>query len=203
MTGLTLIVVAGLVGYLLGSVPSGLLLLRAMGAPDPRTMGSGNIGATNVARAGGRGVGLTTLVLDVTKGVLPVLFFGARDPRAGAVAGLAAVLGHCHPVWLRFSGGKGVATFLGACAALAFPVAPLAFVLTWGMLVAATRLVSVASVAACCVAAIAALVSGGSMASWPGWALVMAALLVTMRHRANFARIRRGEEPRMGRGRQT
>ena len=98
VTSAGLLVLAAVTGYLLGSLPSGLLILRAIGGPDPRSIGSGNIGATNVARAGGRGVGLATLVLDVAKGLLLALFFAARDPHAGAVAGLAAVIGHCHPI---------------------------------------------------------------------------------------------------------
>ena len=205
MSGAVLLSAAALTGYLLGSVPWGLLLLRAVGGPDPRSVGSGNIGATNVTRAGGRGLGLATLVLDAVKALAPALFFASIDPRAGALAGLSAVLGHCYPVWLRFSGGKGVATFLGACLGLASPMAPLVFGLTWGAVMGLTRFVSLASVAGCVAAAVATFVFSylrdGAHASWPGAALIAASAVVALRHRANFARIRKGEEPHVGQGR--
>lgn len=205
MNAASLLGLAALTGYLFGSVPWGILLLRASGGPDPRDIGSGNIGATNVSRAGGRGLGLATLVLDATKAFVPALFFASRDPRAGAVAGFCAVLGHCYPIWLRFAGGKGVATFLGACLGLASPLGPLVFAATWAAVAALTRFVSVASVAGCIAAAAATLAfrwfREDAHAWWPGAALLAASVIVALRHRANFARIREGVEPHVGQGR--
>src|SRR6185295_4270298 len=114
-------------GYLLGSIPCGLLLLRVVGGPDPRRVGSGNIGATNVARAGGRKLGLLTLALDAGKAALAAALAALSGPEAAAVAGTAAVVGHSFPAWLAFRGGKGVACFLGAACVVAGPLAVIIF----------------------------------------------------------------------------
>jgi glycerol-3-phosphate acyltransferase PlsY len=186
------------VGYLAGSVPFGLILTRALGLGDLRAIGSGNIGATNVLRTGSKGAAAATLLLDALKGAAAVLaarMSAAED--AAQLAGLAALLGHCFPVWLGFRGGKGVATFLGVAFALAWPVG-LAAVLTWGAVAAAFRYSSLAGMAAAAAAPLWALALGAG-----GAALLLAliALLVLWRHRANIARLRAGTEPRIGRGR--
>ncbi|MFA5122888.1 glycerol-3-phosphate acyltransferase, partial [Zavarzinia sp.] len=117
------IALAGGGGYLLGSIPFGLVLTRAAGLGDIRAVGSGNIGATNVLRTGNKGLALATLLLDGGKGAIAVgLALWLLSPLAAVVAGGAAFLGHCFPVWLNFKGGKGVATFLGTLLAIAFPV---------------------------------------------------------------------------------
>lgn len=183
-------------GYVAGSVPFGLLLLRLAGGPDPRRVGSGNIGATNVTRAGGRMLGALTLALDVAKAALPVGVATRLGPGPAAACAAGAVMGHCFPVWLRFSGGKGVATLLGASAALAWPVAALAFLGAWGAMLLASRIVSVSSLAASWTAPVAAGLAGAGAPAVG--ALCVGAALVTFRHRANLRRLRRGEEPRVG-----
>ncbi len=140
-----------LCSYLCGSIPFGLLLVRALSGRDVREVGSGNIGATNVARAAGRTAAIVTLLLDAAKGFLPTLLAIRFAPQlgtswAGAACGVAAVLGHCFPVWLRFAGGKGVATGLGVTLSLA-PFAALAGAATWLLLYAAFRISSVGSLA--------------------------------------------------------
>ena len=127
-------------GYLLGSVPFGVLVTRALGLGDVRAIGSGNIGATNVLRTGSKGAALATLLLDGGKGALAVLLARAVAPEdAAQLAGLAAFLGHCFPVWLGFRGGKGVATFLGLLLAVAWPVG-LAACATWAASAALLRI---------------------------------------------------------------
>jgi glycerol-3-phosphate acyltransferase PlsY len=181
-------------GYLCGSIPSGLLLARRAGI-DVRRTGSGNIGAANVARSAGVGLGLATLAADALKGAVPVLL--ARwlgvDPAMEAASGLAAFLGHVFPISLRFSGGKGVATALGVLATLAPLAAAAAVAVFLGALVIC-RYVSVASVlgAATAPAAVAAL---GQPRAVLAAALVMSVVIV-LRHRGNFARLRAGAEPR-------
>jgi glycerol-3-phosphate acyltransferase PlsY len=193
-TGAGLLVAAVATGYLLGSVPFGLLVSKLAGSTDPRTVGSGNIGATNVTRAGGRGLGVATLALDALKGALPALAFARVSLLAGALAGLAAIAGHCFPAWLRFRGGKGVATFLGVGAALCWPAA-LVFAAAYAATAAAVRIASVASLAATWASCVTALLLGPQEVAA---ALLLAALVITWRHRGNLARLRRGEETRMG-----
>jgi glycerol-3-phosphate acyltransferase PlsY len=145
-----------LAGYALGSVPWGLVLSKLTGRTDPRSVGSGNIGATNVMRAGGKALGAATLLLDAGKGVAAVLLFSGGAPWAfagtrsplGAVAGLAAVFGHCFPVWLKLHGGKGVATYLGVAVALLGVRALALFVGLWALAWALTRIAGAASLAA-------------------------------------------------------
>ncbi|MFW8635722.1 glycerol-3-phosphate 1-O-acyltransferase PlsY [Cribrihabitans pelagius] len=182
-------------GYLLGSVPFGLLVTRAFGLGNLRQIGSGNIGTTNVLRTGSKAAAALTLLLDGGKGAAAVLL--ARSLAGGdaaQIAGLAAFLGHCFPVWLGFMGGKGVATFLGLMLALAWP-AGIAACLTWLAAAALSRISS-----------LGALVSAASAPLW-GWLLgypevvALAAVLavtVFVRHNANIARLRAGTEPRIG-----
>ncbi|WP_421847275.1 glycerol-3-phosphate 1-O-acyltransferase PlsY [Novosphingobium sp.] len=180
--------------YLLGSVPFGLLLTRLFGAGDLRSIGSGNIGATNVLRTGRKGLAAATLLLDLAKGAAAVLLARALFPGTEALAALAAVIGHCFPVWLRFNGGKGVATTMGVSLALAWPIG-LAYAVVWIGVLAVTRISSLGGLCAVIAAPIAALLTGhGSYAP----VLVLLALLVLWLHRANIARLRAGTEPRIG-----
>jgi glycerol-3-phosphate acyltransferase PlsY len=180
--------------YLLGSVPFGLLLTRLFGAGDLRAIGSGNIGATNVLRTGRKGLAVATLLLDLAKGAAAVLLARALFPGSEALAAFAAVIGHCFPVWLRFKGGKGVATTMGVALGLAWPIG-LAYAAVWLGVLAATRISSVGGMCAVIAAPIAALLVGQT-----AYAPVLAALalLVLWLHRANIARLRAGTEPRIG-----
>lgn len=191
--------------YLLGSIPFGLLLTKAAGLGDVRQIGSGNIGATNVLRTGNKGLAAATLLLDGLKGFLAVALvrqlFADNSPallfaEAGPVpaAALGAVLGHCFPVWLRFKGGKGVATNAGVSFGLGWPIG-LAYALVWLGLLAATRISSLAGMSAVVAAAIAAAVFGYSQFV-P--VLVVIAAIILWLHRANIGRLLRGEEPRVG-----
>ncbi|SLN47546.1 Glycerol-3-phosphate acyltransferase [Roseivivax jejudonensis] len=183
------------IGYLLGSVPFGLVITRAMGLTDPRTIGSGNIGATNVLRTGSKLAGASTLILDAVKGAVAVLLarFAAGDDSA-QIAGLAAFIGHCYPVWLRFVGGKGVATFLGVMLAMIWPVGLLTCA-TWIAGVALTRVSSVGALTAAILSAGWAMLIGRFDAVL---VIVLMTLLMIWRHRQNIARLRAGTEPRLG-----
>jgi glycerol-3-phosphate acyltransferase PlsY len=185
-----------LLGYALGSIPFGLILTRLMGAGDLRSIGSGNIGATNVLRTGRKGLAAATLLLDLGKGLTAVLIAWHWLPDAPAFAALGAVLGHCFPVWLRFKGGKGVATLMGVSLGLAWPVG-LAYALTWVAMLAVTRISSLAGMTAAVVAPVVALATG-HVAFVP--ALAALAVLVLFLHRANLSRLRAGTEPRIGGG---
>lgn len=193
----------GLAAYLLGSIPSGYLL-GLLYRIDVRAEGSGNIGATNVARSVGAFAGIATLAIDMAKGALPVLlvdglasFTADADhaTRARIVAAVAAVSGHIFPVFLRFRGGKGVATTFGALAALT-PLAALAAAAAFGVVLGAARIVSVASIVAALVAPIAAASFGYPMPAVGATAVM--AVLITVRHRDNLRRLRAGAEPRVG-----
>ncbi len=184
-----------LLGYVLGSIPFGLLLTRMGGAGDIRTIGSGSIGATNVLRTGRRGLAAATVLLDGGKGVVAVLVAAALGgPSAALWAGLGAVLGHLFPIWLRFRGGKGVATGLGVLLAVAWPVGATACA-AWLLGAAAVRISSAAGLFAFAVAPVAAYALGeGSVALLA----VAIALLVFARHAANIRRLLSGTEPRIG-----
>ena len=193
-----MLVLAGMaLGYLLGSIPFGLLLARAGGAGDIRKIGSGNIGATNVLRTGNKGMAALTLLLDGAKGWLaPVLvdrFDGSATGPALAAA-IGALLGHCFPAWLGFKGGKGVATMMGVSLALV-PGAGLAYALVWLGMLAGLRISSLAGMSAALAAPLAAALLGR-----PDEAVVLAGLaaLVLFQHRENIARLRAGTEPRVG-----
>jgi glycerol-3-phosphate acyltransferase PlsY len=187
-----------LLGYLLGSIPFGLLLTRTAGLGDIRGIGSGNIGATNVLRTGRKGLAAATLILDAIKGAAAILIARAVlwDQDTALFAGLAAVLGHLFPVWLSFKGGKGVATALGVLVAASWPVG-LAACATWLVVAAIARLSSLASLAALVAAPIVALIL-------EEFGLVKLAftiaVLVFVRHQANIRRLFAGTEPRIGRG---
>ncbi|MBB3939927.1 glycerol-3-phosphate acyltransferase PlsY [Novosphingobium fluoreni] len=181
-------------GYLLGSIPFGLLLTRLTGAGDLRSIGSGNIGATNVLRTGRKGLAATTLLLDLAKGLVAVLLARSIWPGAEPFAAVAAVVGHCFPAWLGFRGGKGVATLAGVSFGLAWPIG-LVYAGLWLGMLAITRVSSVGGMSAAVGAPIAALVLG-----YPAYApaLAILAVLVVWMHRANIARLRSGTEPRIG-----
>jgi glycerol-3-phosphate acyltransferase PlsY len=186
---------AAAIGYLLGSIPFGLVLTRAAGLGDIRRIGSGNIGATNVLRTGRRGLALATLLLDGGKGAVAVLAVGwFLAPPAGLVAGTAAVIGHNFPVWLRFKGGKGVATTLGTlCAAV--PIVGLMACATWLAMASIYRISSLSALVALAMAPAYAWLLGQPSAAL---AFALLALLGWVRHHANIARLLRGTEPRIG-----
>ena len=183
-------------GYLLGAVPFGLVVSRLAGGPDPRTAGSRNIGATNVARLAGKPAGIACLLLDVAKGALPTWLALARlaEPWQAALVGLAAFLGHLYPLYLRFKGGKGVATALGVWLALS-PSALGGILLVFGLVAWRTRYVSLASMSACTSAPLWLLLAKAPPAQ-VALAALMAALVI-YRHRENIARLRAGQENRL------
>jgi len=184
---------AALAGYLLGSVPFGLVLTRAAGLGDIRTIGSGNIGATNVLRTGRKDLALATLLLDGGKGAIAVLIAYAFGwpPH---VAGAAAILGHCFPVWLKFNGGKGVATFLGTLVALWWP----AGLLACGAWLATAFAFRISSLGALVAAAAAPLILFAMGKPAFAVAAFFMAALVFLRHGANISRLAHGTEPRIG-----
>lgn len=198
---------ASLLGFLLGSVPFGLILTRAAGLGDVRKIGSGSIGATNVLRTGNKGLAAATVLLDAGKGALavvlaPILF--APDPLAASdlfhgverFAAVGAVAGHCFTPWLRFKGGKGFATAAGVLAAMAWPVM-LVCAGIWAVTLLLSRISSVSSM----VAVIAAPVVAGLWGNiWLVSPLVVIAVIVLIQHRANIGRLMRGEEPKVGSG---
>jgi glycerol-3-phosphate acyltransferase PlsY len=193
--GLALWALAAAFGYGLGSIPFGLVLTRLAGKGDIRHTGSGNIGATNVLRSGSKPLAALTLVLDAAKGAAAVLVIAhwSGDGSAGAAAGLAAVVGHDFPVWLRFRGGKGVATTLGVLLAVAWPVGLLACA-TWLAVALLLRYSSLAALAALGAAPFYAQWLGGEAAG----VAALLALLAIIRHHANIRRLLKGEEPRIG-----
>ncbi len=187
------ILLAAVLGYLLGSVPFGLVITKAAGLGDIRSIGSGNIGATNVLRTGRKDLALATLLLDSGKGAIAVLIAYALS-WPPEVAGAAAFLGHCFPVWLKFQGGKGVATFLGTLLALWFPAGAFACAIWLGC----AFLFKYSSLAALIAAAASPLVLFAmGKPSFAIAALFMAALIF-IRHKANIARLIKGEEPKIG-----
>jgi glycerol-3-phosphate acyltransferase PlsY len=182
-------------GYLLGSIPFGLILTRAAGGPDIRAIGSGNIGATNVLRTGRRGLAAATLLCDMFKGTIAVLaakhFAGAE---AALIAGLGAFLGHLFPVWLKFKGGKGVATYIGVLMGLAWPAA-LIFCAIWLGVAAIFRYSSLAALVASALTPMTLWLFG--QPSMAALFLALSALLWIM-HRANIARLLAGSEGKIG-----
>jgi glycerol-3-phosphate acyltransferase PlsY len=190
MTG---IIAAAIVGYLLGSIPFGLVLGFLCGYGDIRRIGSGNIGATNVLRTGSKGLAAATLLLDLVKGTVAVVIAKLWGPQAALVAGFCVVLGHVYPFWLGFRGGKGVATALGVLLVIAWPVALLAAAV-WLAVAWASRYASLAAL----VAAVAAAILSPLLAD-DATAVVIAAiaLLVILRHHENIRRLIAGEESRI------
>jgi glycerol-3-phosphate acyltransferase PlsY len=187
-------VFAALLGYLVGSIPFGLLLAKAAGKGDIRQIGSGNIGATNVLRTGSKVLAAAVLLLDLGKGFAAVTAAWRWFPDAVSAAALAAVIGHCFPVWLGFKGGKGVATNAGVSFGLAWPVGA-AYALVWLAMLAASRISSLAGMCAVVAAAVAAAALGFNQ-----FVPVLAAIavLVIWLHRENIRRLLAGEEPRIG-----
>jgi glycerol-3-phosphate acyltransferase PlsY len=194
-TGIALYALWAAIGYLLGSIPFGLLLTKALGLGNLREIGSGNIGATNVLRTGNKGAAAATLLLDGAKGAVAVLL--AREfagEAAAQIAALAAFLGHCFPVWLGFKGGKGVATFLGLMLALAWPVGLLACA-TWLATAVISRISSLSALVAASWSILWCLLVGQGQVFF---LTLILALLIIWRHRENLARLKAGTEPRIG-----
>ncbi|MGI9525237.1 MAG: glycerol-3-phosphate 1-O-acyltransferase PlsY [Hyphomicrobiaceae bacterium] len=197
------ILLSAVVGYALGSIPSGLILGHLAGMGDIRRIGSGNIGATNVLRTGNKLLAAATLLCDLGKGALavgmtPLIIGTPPDAFAGRdiamVAGLAAFLGHLFPIWLSFQGGKGVATYIGVVAGLLWPLA-IGFCIVWLVTAALTRYSSLAAL----VAAVATPVAAAATTDWgmTGFLFCMSSLLI-LRHRENIRRLLDGEESRIG-----
>jgi glycerol-3-phosphate acyltransferase PlsY len=186
---------AAVLGYLLGSIPFGLLLTRAAGLGDIRSIGSGNIGATNVLRTGNKGLAAVTLFLDAAKGAVAVLLarwlFGEE---AAMVAGIFAFLGHVFPVWLQFKGGKGVATFIGVLTALSWPVG-LIFCAVWVIIAFAQKYSSLAGITAAATSPIFAYVISDSIPLAATVGLV--AIILILRHWQNMRRLWAGTEPKI------
>jgi glycerol-3-phosphate acyltransferase PlsY len=192
----TLILILGplLLGYLLGSIPFGLLLTRAAGLGDIRNIGSGNIGATNVLRTGHKGLAAATLLLDALKGVAAVLIADQVGQLAAVGAAAGAVIGHMFPVWLSFKGGKGMATTLGVMWGLSWPVGAIACA-AWLLCAAIFRYSSLASLLSVVIAAPAAWLLTDPRAAT---LLTLLVPLVWVRHHENIARLIKGTEPRIG-----
>jgi len=189
--------VAILLAALLGSIPFGLLLTRAAGLGDVRSIGSGNIGATNVLRTGNKKLAAATLLLDALKGAVAVWLAGwLAGPEWEPAAAVAAVLGHCHPPWLGFKGGKGMATALGVMLGLAWPIFVVA-ALTWLAAAKISKISSVGALSAIAAAPIAALVFSTQGAAL---GLLILGLYVVWRHKSNIERLLAGTEPRIGQG---
>ena len=189
------IVLSLIFGYLMGSIPFGLLLTRAAGGPDIREIGSGNIGATNVLRTGRKGIAAATLICDMLKGTLAVIvaayYFGGN---AGLAAGLAAFLGHLFPVWLKFKGGKGVAVYIGILLGLYWPAAFI-FGVVWGIVAWLSRYSSLSALIASALTPLGLWLMGQPDAA----ALFLALTIATwIMHRANIARLLNGSEGKIG-----
>ena len=194
-SSLTMLGLVAVLGYLLGSVPFGLVITRALGLGDLRQIGSGNIGATNVLRTGNKPAALATLLLDSGKGAIAVLIARyAMGESAALVAGGAAFFGHIFPVWLGFKGGKGVATFLGTMIALAWPLG-LAVCGVWLLTAVVARISSLSALVAAAASVPLAWVLG--LAHMMPLAALLA-VLIFWRHRSNIARIAQGTEPKIG-----
>jgi glycerol-3-phosphate acyltransferase PlsY len=192
---LMILLLWAVLGYLIGSIPFGVVVSRFMGLGNLRDIGSGNIGATNVLRTGSKPAAAATLILDAGKGAVVLLLarnFAGED--AAQIAALAALLGHCYPVWLKFSGGKGVATFLGILLALAWP-AGIAACLAWLIAAAITRMSSMAGLVATAASSILVILTGYGIAYL---LCVVLTVIVVWRHRANITRIKAGTEPKIG-----
>jgi acyl phosphate:glycerol-3-phosphate acyltransferase len=187
-------IIGFVIAYLIGSVPFGLLVTRLGGAGDVRAIGSGNIGATNVLRTGRKGLALATLALDLLKGALPVWLANRYlGPDMAVVAGLGAVVGHCFPIWLRFKGGKGVATAAGVVIVLTPAVAAIA-IAVFLLAVLATRYVSLGSILGALAAAPAAYFMGHVQAAE---LYLLLALIIVLKHAGNIRRLTAGNESRL------
>lgn len=183
-----------LFGYLLGSIPFGLIFARMAGLGDIRKIGSGNIGATNVLRSGRKGVAAATLLADMLKGAIAVWIGQRFGMEAGLLAGLGAFLGHCFPVWLKFKGGKGVATYIGVLIILSWKAAAI-FAVVWLLIAAITRYSSFAALIASL-----AVVAGLSWMNMNqvGYLFLLMTILIWIFHRANISRLLAGTEGKIG-----
>ena len=194
MLGIQIILL--LIAYLIGSIPSGLILTRLAGLGDVRNIGSGNIGATNVLRTGNKKLAATTLLMDMLKGAAAVYLVQvfAGHGLLDALAGLTAVLGHNFPIWLKFKGGKGVATTIGVLIALN-PLLGAAIILTWLAVFASSRISSLSAI----VSAMLAPVYAWALTTTAITSIVaMLSILIVIRHHANIRRLLKGEEPKFG-----
>lgn len=194
-SSMTQLILWAVLGYLMGSVPFGMIIAKVMGLGNLRNIGSGNIGATNVLRTGNKAAAALTLIFDAAKGTVAVLLARAlAGEDAAQIAALAAFLGHCFPVWLGFNGGKGVATFLGLWLALDWRVG-VACCLTWLVAAAIWRISSLGALVAAAMSVVWVLVLTDSS----NFTLsIVLTLLVYWRHSANLARIKAGTEPKIG-----
>ncbi|MEE2761646.1 MAG: glycerol-3-phosphate 1-O-acyltransferase PlsY [Pseudomonadota bacterium] len=189
--------IVAILSYLLGSIPFSLLLTRLAGLGDIRTIGSGNLGATNVLRTGRKDVAVVTLILDTGKGAAPILalvFWPIGHADLVLLAGLAAIVGHNFPIWLKFRGGKGVATTIGAMMAIAWPVG-LTFCGIWLLILALFRYSSLASLTALAITPVFAFALADKKVT--AFAILLTVLGIT-RHHANIRRLTRGEESKIG-----
>ena len=188
------VVLAFAFGYLLGSIPFGVLLTRATGGPDLRTIGSGNIGATNVLRTGRKGLAVATLLCDTLKGTFAVLAATRYGTDAALAAALGAFLGHLFPVWLKFKGGKGVATYIGLLIGLHWPAA-IVFCIVWLIVAAASRYSSLSALVASALTPL-----GLWLAGQPDVAtlFLLLTVLLWVMHRANIERLLKGNEGKIG-----
>ncbi|MEN3949954.1 glycerol-3-phosphate 1-O-acyltransferase PlsY [Iodidimonas sp. SYSU 1G8] len=194
MDGIPGVILAAFVGYLLGSIPFGLLLTKAAGLGDIRGIGSGNIGATNVLRTGNKWLALATLLLDAGKGAAAVFIARSITPDAVLIAAAAAFFGHLHPMWLNFRGGKGVAVFLGIALAINLWLGLLCCGV-WLLTGVMFRYSSVAALAAAAIAPVYAMALVGLL---EGVLFILLALMIFLRHTSNIRRLLRGEEPKIG-----
>ncbi len=196
LAGIAMATLGGLLlmGYLLGSIPFGIILTRLAGAGDLRSIGSGNIGATNVLRTGRKGLAAATLLFDLGKGALAIVIAEAVAPGSGPLAGFGAFLGHLYPIWLKFNGGKGVATLLGIAIALYWPLG-VVFALVWLGVAFAFRFSSLGGIMAAAAMPVAAWWFGMEQAQW---VFVATLVLVLWKHRGNIQRLMAGTEPKIG-----
>lgn len=192
--GLPLLLFAAVFGYLLGSIPFGLILTRMAGLGDVRSIGSGNIGATNVLRTGNKKLAAATLILDMLKGTAAVLIAGIVSPETAIIAGFGAFLGHVFPVWLKFKGGKGVATYLGILLGL-FWQGALIFAAVWLIIAYATRFSSLAALVAATITPIALYFIGVDQIAF---LFLILTAIVFIKHRANIERLASGTEGKIG-----
>jgi len=190
------LLVAGLVGYLFGSIPFGLVLTRLAGLGDVRNIGSGNIGATNVLRTGNKGLAALTLLLDMLKGFVPVFLISQFYDFLpfGLLAGFMALIGHMFPLWLKFKGGKGVATYIGVAFGFSYPVG-LTFIAIWLAMAFSLRYSSLSALTAALITPIAAFFLTNDVIAI---VLFLMSLLVIIAHRANIERLIKGEEDKIG-----
>ena len=186
--------IALIAGYLLGSIPFGLLLTRMAGLGDVRNIGSGNIGATNVLRTGNKGLAAATLLLDALKGTAAVLVGSRYGPDMAVIAGFGVFIGHLFPVWLRFRGGKGVATYIGVLLGLQ-PLGFLIFAVVWLITAAVSRYSSLAALIAAIVVPVALFLLGDIQIAE---LLTVMSTITIVKHRANIGRLLAGEESRIG-----